>query len=125
MKTRTLFVVTAVVETGAGVALAAWPSSVAWVFGSPLSTAQGVAIGRIAGAALFSLGAACWLSRDDGQSRAATGLILAMVLYHGAAVAVLAHAGIVSRLLGIALWPGLVLHAALLVWSITCLRVSR
>ena len=45
-----------------------------------------------------------------------------MSVYHGAAVAVLAHAGMVSGLIGIALWPGLFLHAVLLVWTMLCLR---
>jgi hypothetical protein len=126
MNTRTFFVVTALVEAGAGAALAASPSAAAaFVFGSPLSTAEGVAVGRIAGAALFALGAACWLSRDDAESRSATGLLRAMLLYNGAAAAVLAHAGIVSGLFGLALWPGLILHATLSVWCIACLRSGR
>jgi hypothetical protein len=126
MKIKPLFVVAAVLEASAGVALAAWPAAVvALVFGSPLSTDVGVAIGRIAGVALLSLGVACWLSRNDEHSRAATGLIRALLLYNGAAVAVLAHAGMVSGLLGVALWPGLILHVALVLWCIASLRMSR
>ena len=126
MKTRTLFVVTAVVEAGAGLGLAARPSAaVAFLFGSPLSTTEGIAIGRIAGAALFALGAACWLSRNDVESRSATGLVRAMLLYNGAAAAVLAYAGLVSGLFGVALWPGVILHAILFVWCLACLRPGR
>jgi hypothetical protein len=126
METRYLFIVTAAVETGAGVALAARPSAaVALVFGSTLSSSAGVAVGRLAGAALLALGAACWQSRHDGRSSAARGLIRAMLLYNGAATAVLAHAGAVTGLHGIVLWPGVVLHSVLLAWCLTCLRLTR
>jgi hypothetical protein len=126
MSAKHLFIVTAVVEVGTGLALAIAPSvPVALLLTSPLSTTVGVTVGRVAGAALISLGAACWLARDDERSRAARGLIVSMLLYNTAAVALLGYAGIVSGLAGVALWPGVLLHVALAAWCIACLRTSR
>jgi hypothetical protein len=126
MKPKPLFIVTAVIEAGAGLALVGWPSlTVALLLGSSLETPIGLTVARVAGAALFSLGAACWFARHDEQSRAATGLIAAMLLYNSAAVALLGAAGIGSGLVGIGVWPAVVLHAALAVWCLMCLRSSR
>jgi ABC-type proline/glycine betaine transport system permease subunit len=73
------------------------------------------------GAGLLALGVACWLSRDDTQSRAARGLVAAMLLYNVAAVAVLAFASVGFGMHGVALLPAVVLHALLAVWCFTCL----
>ena len=45
-----------------------------------------------------------------------------MLLYNSVAVAVLANAGAVARLVGVLTWPAIALHAALAVWCIACLR---
>ena len=123
---KTLLIVTAVIEVATGLALLLTPSlPVSLLFGSSLDTSTALTVGRVAGAALLALGVACWLARHDGQSRAATGLVAAMVLYNIAAVAILASAGVGSGLVGVGLWPAVVLHAALAVWCIACLRSKR
>jgi hypothetical protein len=120
---KTLLTVTAAIEVGAGLALAGCPAAaVALLLGSSLDTPATLTLGRIAGAALLSLGVACWLARHDGQGRATRGVAAAMALYNIAVVALLVSAGLWSGLRGIALWPAVVLHATLTVWCFICLR---
>ena len=92
------------------------------LLGVPIDAPAALVVGRIAGAALLSLGGACWLARDDGPSRARRGLVAAMLLYNSVAVAVLASAGAGVRLVGVLMWPAVALHAVLAVWCIACLR---
>ena len=103
-------------------ALMCLPSMVvALLLGSPLDTAVAVALGRVAGAALLALGVANWLARDDQPSRATRGLVAAMVLYNVASVVILGTAGLRSQPVGVALWPTVILHAAMTVWCIASL----
>jgi len=92
--------------------------------GAPLEAPAALTVARVGGAGLLALGVACWLARGDTQSRAARGLVAAMLLYDVAAVAVLASAGIGLGLHGVALWPAVVLHAVMTVWCVACLRRS-
>jgi len=46
----------------------------------------------------------------------------AMLLYNCVAVAVLANAGAVVRLVGVLMWPAVALHAGLAVWCLASLR---
>ena len=113
---------TAIIEAATGLALIALPAIVVrLLLGAEISGAS-IPLGRVAGAALLALGVACWLARDDTQSRAARGLVVAMLTYNIVATAVLAFAGIGLGLHGVALWPAVVLHAAMAVWCVACLR---
>ena len=113
----------AVMELGAGVALLCCPSATAALLvGAPLEAPAALTVGRVGGAGLLALGVACWLARDDTQSRAARGLVSAMVLYNLGAVVILGAAGIGSQPVGVALWPAVMLHAAMAIWCTVCLR---
>ena len=104
MKTKHLFIVTAAIEAGAGLSLLLSPAvPVSLLLGLPLDTPAGLAVGRVGGAALLSMAAACWLARNDEQNQAAIGLIAAMLLYNTAVVVVLAHAGMGLGALGVGL----------------------
>jgi len=116
---KPLFTTTAAVEAGTGVTLAIAPSAVVLVLlGSPLDSPAGLVIGRVLGAALFSLGAACWLARDDEKGRTAAGLVAAMLLYNIAVVTFLGYARIGLGMSGAGLWPAVLLHSALAVWCV-------
>jgi len=126
MKTQRLLIATALIEVGTGLALVLSPSvPVSLLLGVSLDTPGGLVVGRLAGAALLSLGVACWLARNDALSGAARGVIAEMLLYNAGAVAVLVCAGIGLGLSSIGLWPAVLVNAALAVWCIACLRTKR
>jgi len=123
---KSLLVVTAIVEAVTGLALLLSPSLPAsMLLGSSLDTPAALTVGRVAGAALLSLGAACWLGRRDDTRRGATGLVAAMLLYNAAVTALLAYARIGLDLFGIVLWPAVALHGVLGAWCIVSLRRQR
>jgi len=116
----------AAMEVAIGLALLGSPTlPVSLLLGVSLDTAGSLMVARVAGAALLSLGVACWHARDDGQSRAMRGLLAAMLLYNVAVAALLAFAGLGLGLAGVGLWPTVVVHAALAVCCIACLRTLR
>jgi hypothetical protein len=120
---RSLLIVTAALEVGAGLALIWAPGPAVWLlFGTTLDSATAIVVGCIAGAALSSLGVACGLSRNDTQSPATDGLIAAMMVYNLAVTVLLAMADLGFGLHGLALWPGVALHVVMTVWCVICLR---
>jgi len=123
MKTKPLFIATALIEVATGLALLVSPTLPASVLiGASLDTPAGVGVGRLAGAALVALGLSCWGARRDEHSRAANGIVSAMLLYNVTAVVVPAYAGLGWRLFGVGLWPAVVLHALMTGWCLACLR---
>jgi hypothetical protein len=113
-----LLTLSAVIEAGAGLALLGFPSeTAALLLGSGLDAPAAVALGRLAGAALCALGVACWLAHRGVQS----GVITAMSFYNVGAVVILGVAGVELRPVGAALWPAVVLHAAMAVWCVASL----
>jgi hypothetical protein len=116
-----LLTATAVLEAGAGLALLIAPAfAVQLLMGAEISGAA-IPSGRIAGAALLALGVACWLARGDALSRAARGLVTAMLVYNLGGVLVLGAAGIQSQTAGAMLWLAVVVHTAMGIWCIALL----
>jgi hypothetical protein len=117
------FVASSVMEAGAGLALLATPNLVMRLVFGPSGTETGVALGRLAGAALLSLGAVCWLARHDGISAASSALVSGMFTYN-AAVVVLVLSGTFGSpgplLSGVAL-----LHGGMAVWCLLLLQGRR
>ena len=109
--------VTGAVEAATGLGLLAAPSVVVeLLLGATPGTSAGATVSRVAGVALLTLGVACWLARQDASSRAAKGLITAMLLYNVGVVAVLVLAWTSLAPVGIAFWPVVVAHAGLGAW---------
>jgi hypothetical protein len=112
----------AAVEMLAGLAFALFPSSLFFILlGVPLD-ASGANAFRMFGGAIFAIGLACWLARNDGASTAARALVTAAAFYDIAFVAILLAARFIGGLSGIALWPTVALHLGLAVFSVFCLR---
>ena len=123
---KNLLVLTAVVEAGAGLVFLMLPSAAAkLLFGSSLDAPAALMVGRLTGAALVTLGVACWLAHFDVKSRATIGLVVAMLFYNLAALAILATAGAGLGLVGVVLGLGVVFHSAMAVWCVVCLRVRK
>ena len=76
-------------EAGAGLTLLVAPALViAFLFGSSeIETA--IPIGRLAGAALVSLGVACWGARHDAGSAASRAIVNGLLIYNAAVVALI------------------------------------
>jgi hypothetical protein len=77
---------------------------------------------RIAGAALLAIGVACWIGRCEKQGSALIGILSGVLIYNVAGAGILAYAGVFTDLVGIALWPAVVVHGALAVWCVMCVR---
>ena len=79
-------------------------------------------VGRVTGAALLAIGVACGVRPRDNRNAANLGLLIGVLIYDTVAAALLAYAGLGLSMVGIALWPAVVLHTALAVWCVACLR---
>lgn len=122
---KTLLVLTVALEGTTAFALLAAPSLVVdLLLGVPLDTPAGLAIGRLAGVALLALVVTCWSASRDVTSRAAAGVVRAMLVYNVGAVALLGYCRCCAGMSGMGLVPAAVLHAALAAWCVACLRAS-
>ena len=111
-----LFALTAVIEAVTGLALIVAPEFVVRLLLGAELAGPGVPLGRLAGAALLTLGIACGLARNDAVSPAARALLAAMLFYNVAAACVLGSAGLQGPTASARLWPAVGLHAILAVW---------
>jgi len=113
---------TAIIEAATGLGLIVVPAMVVrLLLGGEISGAS-IPLGRVAGVALLALGVACWFASYEVQNRAARGVASAMMLYNVGVILVLGAAGLQSRPVGIALWPAVILHAAMSAWCVASLR---
>jgi len=120
-----LFIATALIEFGAGLSLVCLPALAIWfLLGVREPSPEALIVGRIGGSGLLAIGVACWLSRDDHGSRSQQGLLWGVLIYNFGACVVLAIAGSMMRMSGVALWPAVVLHAAMMIWCAVNIRAS-
>ena len=123
MNIKSLLIVTALIEAATGIALLVAPSVVVeLLLGAGLSSPQSLVLGRIAGAALVSIGVACWMARKSEHSDARTGLVTGIFIYNVAVPVLLIYAAMADGMQGVALWPASILHVMLAVWCLLCLR---
>jgi hypothetical protein len=121
-----LLIVTALIEAGTGLLLLVLPSlPIALLLGVEHSAAETILVARITGAALLAFGVACWFAPNEHDRRAQVGLLTAILLYDLTAAALLAYAGLVLSMAGLALWPAVVIHAALALWCVAIVLGKR
>jgi hypothetical protein len=122
MPRRHLLLITAIVEAATGLSLLAWPSiPLALLLGVDRTSPETLVVARIAGAALLAVGVGCWLGRPDAHGASQLGLLAGVLTYDMGAAVILAYAGLFVGLVGVALWPAVLLHAALAVWCLGCI----
>jgi hypothetical protein len=122
---KTLLIVKSAVEAPTGLLLLGSPSTLVWLlFGLPLDS-RWLIVARLLGLALLLLGVACWQVRDRHESPPAKRLILGLLAYDFAVVAVLLTGRFGDGASGILLWPGILLHAGLALWSVRELRKAH
>jgi len=122
---KNLLSVSAILEFGVGLALLIFPSlPVDLLLGSSLNTPLESTLARVFGMAILALGIACWLSRRCWQSHFTRGLVVAMLVYNIGVVLIILYAALGLQLLGIVLWPAVLLHMAMAVWCIVKLKSS-
>ena len=98
----------ALAEAATGVALIVVPSLVAGLLLGAEPSGVGIALGRVAGMSLLSLGIACWPGKEP--TRAALG---GMATYGLFVALYLMCLGIRGEWVGPMLWPAVALHAVL------------
>ena len=104
-------VLAAALEVLTGVALIAYPGLVADLLFSAGLFGGGIAVGRVAGLGLLSLGLACWPG-GDGATAQATKVLFT---YNLLVASYLGYLGVGGGFAGLLLWPAFVLHALLTV----------
>jgi hypothetical protein len=110
MTTLWLLSVAAAIEAITGVALIITPQIVSeLLLGADLDGA-GIAVGRVAGAALLALALVCWIIRHDANK---TPALTAMLAYNLLVTAYLMYLGLGGQLVGVLLWPAIAIHAIL------------
>ena len=99
----------ATLEGATGVALIADPGFVVRVLLGAALSDGGIAIGRLAGLGLLSLGLACWPSSKDAAERT----ICALFTYNLLAALYLGYLRVGGSFVSYLLWPACSLHALL------------
>ena len=111
MTRRTLVLFDAGVEMVTGVALIAAPDVVSRLLLGVVLSGGGIAVARVAGLGLLSLGVACWL----GATGVTAQTIWALLTYNVLVTLYLGYLRIGGGFAGSLLWPVIVLHALLTV----------
>ena len=122
---KNLLGISAIAELATGIVLLAAPALLSQILlGSTLDTAAGLAVARVSGVALVSLGLACWFGSRDTHSRACVGIVTAMLVYNLGVFMLLVSLRYGAGMTGIGLLPVSALHVALAVWCIFCLKMA-
>jgi hypothetical protein len=122
VKPKLLLIITALLEVGTGLALLAAPSStVLLLLGVGFESPAAIVVGRVAGAAILSIGVACGLESRSLGVNSKSGLIPGLLIYNAVVPVLLAGASYGAKLHGLGLWPASVAHTAMAIWCVVCL----
>ena len=117
---KTLLSITAVFECLTGIALIVIPSTIVpMLLGIPFEDDSLHVISGITGAALISIGMACWLLRNSGAS--ALAIVKSVLFYNVAGTLILLYALLGLSMSAICLWPVTIIHIAMGIWCLVVL----
>ena len=112
MSTRLLFNVSAAIEILTGVTMLIVPALVVELLLGEGLGPTGVAVTRILGVGLLSLGIAGWDSQEQAQG-SALGPQTGLFVYNIGATAMFVYLGTMGAMNGLLLWPAAALHLAI------------
>ena len=108
---KKLLALAAAIEAATGLALVINPPLLSYLLLGEGISGAGLALSRVAGFALVSLGLACWPGFDSAGAN--TPALRAMITYNLLATLYLVYLGIGGGLVGSLLWPAVMIHAVL------------
>ncbi len=108
---KKLLALAAAIEAATGLALVINPPLLSYLLLGEGISGAGLALSRVAGFALVSLGLACWPGFDSAGAN--TPALRAMITYDLLATLYLVYLGIGGGLVGSLLWPAVMIHAVL------------
>jgi hypothetical protein len=114
-----ILMLAALAEAGTGVILLAYPPIVVRLLFGVEIVGAGVIMSRLAGIALIGLGTACWPGTDTRWA------VKGMVTYSGLAMLYLVWIGVRGEVVGLLLWPAVVVHAILVVLLVGALERKK
>ncbi|MGC2111186.1 MAG: hypothetical protein WA655_16845 [Candidatus Korobacteraceae bacterium] len=109
MTTKALVMLSAAIEFATGIALIAAPGFVVRLLLGANPSGTGIAIARVAGLGLLSLGLACWPGSNDVLPHATR----ALFTYNLLAALYLGYLRVGGGFVSYLLWPACILHALL------------
>lgn len=111
MATKKLLGLAAILEVATGLALLIYPPLIVrLLFGADVSGAA-IALSRVAGIALLSLGSACWPGSETTSTK--NGALRGMFIYNLLVTVYFFYLGVADELVGILLWWVVAVHAVL------------
>jgi hypothetical protein len=114
-----ILMLAALAEAGTGLILLAYPPIVVRLLFDAEIFGAGVTMSRLAGIALIGLGVACWPGTDTRWP------LNGMVTYSGLAMLYLVWIGVHGEVVGLLLWPAVVVHAILVVLLVVALQRKK
>jgi hypothetical protein len=111
MALNKLLDVATVIAAATGLALMIHPPLLSLPLLGEVVSGAGMALGRVAGFALLSLGLACWPDRESSRSN--TPALRALLTYNLLATLYLAYLGLGGQSVGNLLWPAVAVHVLL------------
>lgn len=108
---KKLLRVAASIEAATGLVLMIYPPFLSGLLLGAVVAGAGVALGRVVGFALLSLGLACWPGVDSADSN--NPALRALFTYNLLTTLYLAYLGLDGQSVGSLLWPAVAVHAML------------